>query len=156
MVHRVTSVHYQQVLIDREDAIGLKRFGDLGVNLKAGDWKLLLRILVLFHENHVLNGFVAHLESLVPRQDDFNHEAHELLQCTVEKHEYYAAYSVARLEYAKEAAQFFIIHNRNDTEQEEEVVAYWEDDDVAFDGPTAVDIDYREHDIIEDYVGLPW
>ena len=95
MIHRVATVHYQQVLIDGEDAASFERFGNLCVDFQARDGELLFRVFILFHENHVFNSLVAHLKSFVPGQDYLNDQSDELLQCAIQEHEYNRADCVA-------------------------------------------------------------
>ena len=79
VIHRVSSVHDQKILIDRKDAVRLETLGDLGVRFETGDGELLLGVLILLHEDLVLNRFVAHFKLAVPWQNDLVDQAYELL-----------------------------------------------------------------------------
>ena len=61
VIHRVSSVHNEQVLVDGKHTVGLETLGHLGVTVETRDRELLLGALVLFHEDLVLNLPIAHV-----------------------------------------------------------------------------------------------
>ena len=126
-------MYNQQVLIDREDAAGFKRLGDLSVNLQACDRKLLLGIFVLFHKDHVLNRLIAHLKSLVPRQHNPDDQSDELLQRAIQEHKYECSDGVSRVENTNKALQLVIVQDRDYAEQEEYIVAEAEEKHITLD-----------------------
>lgn len=54
-------MHNEQVLVDGEHTVCLKTLGHLGVTVETRDRELLLRTLILLHEDFVFDLPVAHV-----------------------------------------------------------------------------------------------
>ena len=59
LIHRVASVHLQQVLVYREELGVLLLLEEVGIVRRVADVELLRGILVFFHVEAVLNGYVS-------------------------------------------------------------------------------------------------
>lgn len=90
----------------------------------------MLGILVLLHEDEVLDGLVAHLNSSVPWQHNLKDKPSELLHRAVKKHENDAGDGMPRLEQRSESVKVLVLDHCDEAEHEKRVVARCEDKHV--------------------------
>ena len=72
LIHGVSSVHFEQILVDREHRACVECPDQGLVVVEVLDAELLLWVLVLFHEQSVLNCYVAFEVLQIVRKDNLN------------------------------------------------------------------------------------
>ena len=145
-------MHDEQVLIDGVEIILVQDLDQVYVGVQVLDTELLVRVLVLLHEDPILDLLVPHRLLKVPGQHDRPHKQDEVLQCHEQEQEYDESCGVWASEKSLDSDQLLILKHRDHAEKEENVVAEGENEHDIADASRSEDVDHGQADGVEDQV----